>query len=154
MYKDIIIYVDMDNVLCDYNKMFEERIEKYPETAYPQSQYGFFEELLPVKDALNGFDFLSYYFDVWILSAPSVMNPMCYTEKRVWVEKYLGYKAAEKLILSPNKALLMGHYLIDDIKEGRARQNEFIGDQLVFGSKKYPDWVSVMRYFTRKYKLS
>ncbi len=151
--KDIRIYIDMDNVLCDYQKAHNESIKRQPEIIYPQSQYGFFRDLEPIKSALMGFTVLSKHFDVWILTAPSVQNPMCYSEKREWVEKYLGFETAKKLIISPDKSLLIGDYLIDDIEEGRAKQNLFKGVQLVFGNEEYPNWTSIINYFKQYYKF-
>jgi len=150
--KHIRIYIDMDNVLCDYQKAHDEAIKNKPEIVYPQSQYGFFRDLEPTNCALMGFTVLSKNFDVWILTAPSVQNPMCYTEKREWVEKNLGFDAAKRLILSPDKSLLIGDYLIDDMVEGRAKQNEFNGTHIVFGNEVYPDWLSVLEYFKQYFK--
>lgn len=144
----------MDNVLCDYQKAHDAAMERQPEIPYPQSQYGFFRNLEPIYGALIGFTVLSKNFDVWILTAPSIQNPMCYTEKREWVGKNLGYEAAERLILSPHKGLLIGDYLIDDIEAGRAKQNEFNGMQIVFGNNDYPDWHSVLDYFKKYYKIN
>ena len=60
---------------------------------------------------------------VHILSAPSVFNPLCYTEKRLWVENYPGFEFVHKLILATNKGLLEGDYLIDDYIAGRGQEN-------------------------------
>ena len=87
--------------------------------------------------------------DLYILTAPSVRNPSSYTEKRLWLERYLGLKTAYKLIISPNKGLNLGHYLIDDYIEGKGREN-FEGQILQFGSKEYPDWKSICRIFEVK----
>ena len=151
--KDIRIYIDMDNVLCDYQTAWENSMIYNPDILYPQSQYGFFRDLEPINSALFMFKRLSDNFDVWILTAPSVQNPMCYTEKREWVGKHLGFEAAKRLILSPDKSLLIGDYLIDDIEDGRAKQNQFKGTQIVYGNDKYPDWFAVMEYFEQYFKI-
>ena len=151
--KDIRIYIDMDNVLCDYQTAWENSMIDNPDILYPQSQYGFFRDLEPINSALFMFKRLSDNFDVWILTAPSVQNPMCYTEKREWVGKHLGFEAAKRLILSPDKSLLIGDYLIDDIEDGRAKQNQFKGTQIVYGNDKYPDWFAVMEYFEQYFKI-
>ena len=49
---------------------------------------------------------------------------------------------AQKLILSPNKALLKGDFLIDDMINGKG-QEDFEGELIAFGSEKYPNWKSV-----------
>jgi len=38
----MIVYIDMDDVLCDYTTAFNNAIEKTPGIAFPQSQYGFY----------------------------------------------------------------------------------------------------------------
>ena len=37
----LLVYVDMDDVLCDYTTAFEKARAAFPEVTYPQSQYGF-----------------------------------------------------------------------------------------------------------------
>ncbi|MGB1457883.1 hypothetical protein [Spongiibacter marinus] len=64
--------------------------------------------------------------DVYILTAPSVDNSHCYSEKRDWVEKYLGLSVVENLTISPHKNLNDGHYLIDDMASGKG-QDQFKG---------------------------
>lgn len=145
-----IVYIDMDNVLCDYDKAIEKRKKENPEIYYPQAEYGFFFDLEPIYMAISSFKNLSKIYDVWILTAPSVYNPMSYTEKRAWVGKYLGLDVAHKLILSPNKSLLMGHYLIDDIAEGKGMQHKFNGELIHFGSNKFPDWYKVLDYLEKQ----
>src|SRR5210317_2504780 len=142
--KKIRIYVDMDDVLCDFMGAYHEAIKRQPQIVYPQSQYGFFRNLEPIDGAKSIFKLLSKYFDVWILTAPSIYNPMCYTEKREWVETHLGFDVVERLIISPNKSLLIGDYLIDDIAEGKAKQEAFQGTLIQFGSDEFPDWLSVL----------
>lgn len=143
----MIIYVDMDDVLCDYRGAFEQARTKVPEIVYPQSQYGFFANLAPIKDAVESVNELiaSPQFDVYVLTAPSPKNPLSYTEKRVWIEKYFGQTFTEKLIISPNKGLLKGDILIDDITQGKG-QESFEGQLIHFGSAEFPDWKSVMQY--------
>ena len=138
-----IIYVDLDDVMCNFSKAYLEK--KSHECFYPQSQYGFFRNLEPIENALESYKKLEEYYDVWILTSPSYHNPLCYSEKREWVETYLGLETCRKLIISPNKGLLKGDYLIDDnIHDG------FEGELIHFGlNKKYPDWISVLNYLIK-----
>ena len=48
------------------------------------------------------------------------MNPLCYIEKRLWVEAHLGFDVVNRLIISAHKGLNKGHFLIDDNVEGRS----------------------------------
>jgi 5'(3')-deoxyribonucleotidase len=108
-----LLYIDMDDVLCDYSGAFKLIKDQQPEIKFPQSIPGFFEHLVPMANAIESFLNLSNQFDVHILSAPSVFNPLSYTEKRIWVENNLGFDFVHKLILATNKGLLKGDYLID-----------------------------------------
>ncbi len=140
----------MDGVLCDYQNAFDEAIQLNPKIAFPQSQFDFYRKLKPIKDAIESVNKLlqNNDFEVYILTAPSIYNPLSYTEKRIWVEEYLGMQMVEKLIISPNKSLLKGHYLIDDTKEGRGQEN-FEGKLIHFGSEKFSDWQKVLSYFDK-----
>jgi 5'(3')-deoxyribonucleotidase len=148
-----IVYVDMDHVLCDYQKAHDASTKKRPEIIYPQSQYGFFRNLEPIHGAKTGFLTLNTFenIDVYILSAPSIFNPFSYGEKREWVERELGFKYVKKLILSNNKGLNRGSYLIDDHISGNG-QEHFQGMILQFGSPEFPNWKTITNFFFRKYK--
>ncbi len=135
----------MDDVLCDYTSAFQIIKAQQPEVEFPQSVPGFFENLKPMTNAVNSFLELAVRFDVHILSAPSVFNPLCYTEKRIWVGNHLGFEFTHNLILATNKGLLKGDYLIDDYEAGRGQEN-FEGELIYFGSDRYPDWDSIMKY--------
>lgn len=144
--KSKTIYIDMDGVLCNYGKNYKRYKSEKPEIVYPQSQYGFFLELEPLPGALEAFIKLSNMHDVWILTAPSVENPMSYSEKNYWVRKYLGSEFTKKLIMSPDKSLLKGDYLIDD-NEWTNWQGDFEGELLLIGGDKFPDLMSTVSYF-------
>ncbi len=135
------VYVDMDDVLCDYQEAKAAARAADPEMKYPQSTYGFFANLKPKKGAIAGFHELEKHYEVYILTAPSYLNPLCYTEKRVWVENHLGLDTVLRLIISPNKALLKGDYLIDDLVHPG-----FEGEHLHFGQARFPDWDAVLKY--------
>lgn len=143
--ENMIIYIDMDDVLCDYTAAFNKAIKETSSIAFPQSQYGFYANLAPITGAIESVKNLiaSAKFDPYILTAPSTRNPFSYTEKRVWIEKYFGLEFTEKLIISPNKGLLKGDILIDDLISGRG-QECFEGKIMQFGSADYPDWKSVI----------
>ncbi len=150
----IIIYVDMDDVICDYSRSHEKALKMNPHIKYPQSQYGFFRTLPAILGALNSVEYLNFQkeFDVYILTAPSIKNPLCYIEKRLWVEDNLGIEMVKKLIISPNKGLNKGDYLIDDHTSGKGQEN-FEGEILKFGSKNFNNWEQILNYFKGKYEL-
>lgn len=137
-----IVYVDMDDVLCDYRGARDRALAETPSQAYPQAQFDFYRRLSPLPGAIEGVRQLAERHDVWILTRPSYKNPMSYTEKRLWVEDRLGLDWCERLILCPDKTLLRGDYLIDDVPwEG------FIGTQLLFGRSPFTRWSDILKYF-------
>jgi len=146
--KKPIVYVDMDGVLCDFYKASVKAIKENPKQIYPQSKWGFFLKLEEIDGAIKGFRKLEQKYDMWILTRPSFQNVNCYTEKAQWVWDHLGYDIVEKLIMSPDKSLLKGKYLIDDM--GNAGQEEFEGEWIHFGSEKFPNWNTVVDYLMNK----
>lgn len=145
-----IVYVDMDDTLCDFTGPFKlgQENSELPEDStlkkWPQSKVGFFLELEPLPDAIQGINTLCEKYDVWILTRPSIKNTHCYTEKAEWIKKYLGEEMLEKLILSPDKSLLKGDYLIDD--DTKNGQVEFEGKHIHFGQNEFPNWKSVIQF--------
>lgn len=142
----------MDDVLCDFKGHYLYYKLMQPSIEYPQSTDGFFLELLPIKNAIESVKFLDKYFDLYFLSAPSVHNPFCYKDKRLWIEEYFGFDFCHKLILSPHKHLSKGDYLIDDNHYGKG-QDKFEGELIHFGSAKFPDWKSILVFLCDKYHI-
>lgn len=142
-----IIYVDMDDTILHYSAAVKEAIERNPGIKFPQSQLDFFRNLKPINGAINAMQELDACseYEVYILTAPSRLNPLCYMEKRIWVEQHLGMEFVPKLIISMNKGLFKGDYLIDDWTKGRGQEN-FEGELIHFGSNQFPDWQAIQDY--------
>ena len=133
-----IVYVDLDGVMADYDKAKEGKTEE------ERREPGFFTNLEPIDGAIEAFKKLSEHYDVYFLSTAPWSNINAPSEKRVWVEKHLGEYAFKKLILSHNKGLLKGDYLIDDrIANG---VEDFEGEHIHFGSKEFPNWKAILEY--------
>ena len=139
-----IIYIDMDDVLCDYGFSHLKYKREFPNIKFPQSMEGFFFNLKPIKDSVETVKKIisSNIYDPYVLTAPSTHNPISYMEKRIWIENYFDYNFTKKLIICSNKGLLKGDLLIDDNIEGRG-QESFEGKIIHFGSSDFPDWQSV-----------
>lgn len=144
------IYIDMDGTLCDFFGPFLKSRQENPSLEFPHSKIGYFKELLPLPGAIDAFNELKKYYDVWILTRPSFKNIHCFTEKAEWVLEYLGYDSLEKLVICGDKSLLKGDYLIDD--NGQNGQGEFEGEWIHFDTDKYPDWDSVLKYLIKDKK--
>lgn len=141
-----IVFIDMDDTLCDFKGAFLKAVAENPAIQYPQSQYRFFANLQPLDGAIQVVKALidSDRYEPYILSAPSTRNPFSYTEKREWIEAQFGYNFCEKLILCAHKGLLLGDFLIDDNVKGKG-QDQFVGELIHFGSQKFPNWNSVRK---------
>ena len=140
------IFIDMDYTLVDFTSGFHRARERNPGQPWPQSQYGFFANLEPLPDAVWAWKRLQELGHVtYILTAPSILNPMCYAEKRVSVEKIFGFEACHNLIICEDKSLLHGDVLIDD-KTDSHKQDLFRGTFIHFGSQKFPDWRTTVGY--------
>lgn len=143
------IYVDMDGVLVDFESgisalspedkiRYKNRYDAAPEI---------FDLMVPMPGALEAFAWLQEYFDVYILSTPPWRNPQAWTSKRMWVGKYLGKSANKRLILSHNKHLCSGDFLIDDRKTNGA--GEFEGELIQFGKGQFKGWPEVISYLEK-----
>jgi len=147
-----ILYVDMDNVLVDFNSaishlseqeksIYDGRLDDVP---------GIFALMEPVAGAIEAYATLTDRFDTYILSTAPWKNPSAWTDKLLWAQKHLGAYAYKRLILTHHKNLNAGDFLIDDrIKHGVDR---FVGEHIHFGSPKYPHWESVLAYLLSKEK--
>ena len=103
-----------------------------------------FKDPPPIDGAVEAFNELCFDedYDVYILSTAPWNIPNSWTQKRLWVSKYLGAKAHKRLILSNNKSLLRGDILIDDRTANGA--GDFQGELIQFGTEKYPNWTEVL----------
>lgn len=152
--KDITICIDMDDVLCNFSKAYATSKLENPDVKWQHSLPNFFENLEPIEGGIEMYHWLNNYFTVYILTAPSVHNPLNYTEKRNWAEKHLGFDSLYSLILSPDKGMIRGDYLIDDNIDGKG-QESFKGQLIHFGQihtdskTAIPmyDWSIVKAYF-------
>ena len=139
-----IIYIDLDNTLCDYLGGAKE-LNVEPKDA--KHITGFFRDLKPMKGAIESYNELSKYFDVYILSTSPWSKPYALMEKLEWVKKYLP-NAYKNVIFSHHKNLNIGDYLIDDSTKNGA--GEFTGEHIQIYSDKFPNWESVIKYIFEK----
>lgn len=138
------VYVDMDGVLAEFYNTAKKFLKENPQQPFPQSRWGFFLALPEIPDAIESFKELSKNYDMWILTRPSVKNVNCYTEKAQWLLDHIGGDILNRTIMSCDKSLVKGDYLIDDQLE--YGQTEFEGKLLHFGSPDFPDWIAVVKY--------
>ena len=130
------LYIDMDGVLVDLQSNLDKQ-------GWHQNV---FKDPPPIDGAVEAFNELCFDedYDVYILSTAPWNIPNSWTQKRLWVSKYLGDKAHKRLILCNHKNLLRGDILIDDRTANGA--GEFQGELIQFGTEKYPNWKTVIKY--------
>lgn len=148
--KKPIVYVDMDNVLVDFPSAFKnvspELLEKYDNDEIPD----IFSKMEPMEGAIEAYKFLTKNYDTYILSTAPWKNPSAWSDKLLWVQKYLGDVAYKRLILTHHKDLNKGDYLIDDRPNNGAEY--FDGKLIQFGSEEFSDWKSVIDYMKLELK--
>jgi 5'(3')-deoxyribonucleotidase len=145
-----ILYIDMDNVLVD----FPSGIARLPEEVIKQYEGDLdevpeiFSLMDPIPGAIAAFENLASLYDTYILSTAPWENPSAWSDKLLWVKRYLGKPAYKRLILSHHKNLNDGHFLVDDrTKNGVDR---FRGEHIHFGTEKFPNWEAVVAYLSTK----
>ena len=148
-----IVYIDMDNVLVDFKSAFpklsKDDLEEYEDDK--DDIPGIFILMEPMPGAIESFKELIQHFDTYILSTAPWNNPSAWSDKLLWVKENLGELASRRLILTHHKNLNTGDYLIDDRTARGA--DKFAGEHIHFGTKKFPDWQSVMKYLRSKEQL-
>ena len=134
--KNRVVYIDMDGVLVDLQSNLDKQ-------GWHQNV---FKDPPPMEGAVEAFNELCFDedYDVYILSTAPWNIPNSWTQKRLWVSKYLGDKAHKRLILCNHKNLLRGDILIDDRTANGA--SEFDGELIQFGTDKFPNWKVVLNY--------
>lgn len=150
-----ILYIDMDGVVAD----FDHEIKKVHPTCFEledgdergkiideicEADVHIFNRLRPMDGAIEAVKLLNEYYNILFLSTPMWNVPESFTDKRHWIERHFGEIGKKKLVLSHNKHLHIGDFLIDDrLKNGAEK---FPGMHIHFGQAKFPNWQSVLDY--------
>jgi 5'-nucleotidase len=144
------LYIDMDNVLVDFRSGMSAcdpaLLEQFKEC--PDEIPGLFGLMQPMPGAIAAYNELSELFDTYILSTAPWKNPTAWSDKLEWVKRHLGALAYKRLILSHNKHLSRGHYLVDDRPNNGAEAfGDVPGQEWIhFGHGHHKDWPEVVAY--------
>ena len=143
------LFFDMDGVLVD----FRSGIDKLSDAAKREFEghyddvTGIFALMDPMPGAIEAVHRLKEYYDVYILSTAPWGNPSAWSDKLLWVKKYLGDVFEKRVVLTHCKNLLNcgnGEFLIDDNKKHGA--SEFGERHIHFGTERFPGWDSVVEF--------
>lgn len=152
------ILIDMDGVISDYEGQFlqywrsrhpdklyvpvEARTTFYIKDEYPEElqslvaeillEPSFFREMAPVPGAREALEEMQKLgFEVFICSSPLSTYKNCVLEKYEWVEEHLGLAWVRQIILTKDKTVVKGDFLIDD-------------KPLIAGAQDPPDWEHIV----------
>ena len=146
--KKKIVYFDMDNTLVNFQSAIDQ-LPKQVKKSYNgelDNVPGIFSKMKPINEMVQLFNQMAAdeRYDVYILSTSPWDNPTAASDKVAWVKKYLPLYGYKRLILSHNKHLNIGDYLIDDRTTNGA--GEFTGELIQYGTEKFPTAQSIKTY--------
>ncbi|MDW8260400.1 MAG: 5'-3'-deoxyribonucleotidase [Gammaproteobacteria bacterium] len=137
----MLVLVDQDNVLADFDAAFRARWnERYPQAPFVSAErrrswnpvddlpaeyraagvalysaQGFFRSLAPIAGAVPALQaMLELGWNVRICTAPIIAYHHCVREKFEWVEEHLGADWVRRIVLTADKTVVHGDWLIDD----------------------------------------
>lgn len=140
-----VILVDMDGVIADWGRAYNASLDEFGEDAanIPRHEQqtsfnlntgrtdrekaiigavmvepGFYSRLEPIpgaKQALKGMHKAGH--DVRLVTSPWVSNPTCASDKLNWVAEHYGSHWASRVVITTDKTLVRGDFLIDDKPE-------------------------------------
>lgn len=140
----MIILVDMDNTLADFDKALleswqtlypgeyyvplDQRRSFHPHKDYPQHlqdqvekichSKGFIRNLPPMPGGIDAIKtMLTEDHDVRFCTSHLFEYDYCVLEKYQWIESYFGKEAVDRIIFTRDKTLIYGDLLIDDKPE-------------------------------------
>jgi len=155
------LYVDMDNVIVDFMsgvnridpKILESHESKHGVGKNLDEIEGVFALMDPIPGAIDAVRSLAEKFDTYVLSSSPWLNPSAWADKLTWIHKHFGTGADnplyKRVILSHNKHLNAGDFLIDDRPNNGAA--EFMGEWVHFGTEGLSSWDEVKEYMLRKH---
>lgn len=135
------ILIDMDGVIADFDEEFlkrwrrrhpdklyiplEERNTFYLKDSYPEElqplvaeillESSFFREMVPIPGAKEALEEMQARgIEVFICSSPLSTYNNCVLEKYEWIEKVLGPTWVRQIVLTKDKTIIKGDFLIDD----------------------------------------
>ena len=139
------ILIDMDGVIANWGKAYNESLDTFKEDAAGIPRHedqqtfdlnkdrtqrektiiaaimiepGFYSRLEPIEGAQQALKaILKSGHDVRIVTSPWVSNSTCASDKLNWIVKHYGSHWGPRVIITSDKTLVRGDFLIDDKPE-------------------------------------
>lgn len=136
------ILVDLDGVIADWGAEYDSMLDSFGEEAAGIPRHadqrtfnlnegrtarekviihsimcepGFYSRLTLLPGARNALhEMRDAGHDVRIVTSPFISNPTCASDKLNWIMDRLGQSWAQRTIITTDKTLVRGNYLIDD----------------------------------------
>lgn len=147
-----VLYFDMDGTLVDFqsgaDKLTEEQKAAHP--GHPEDVEGVFALMDPMPGAVEAVRQLSKLYDCHILSTAPWDNPSAWSDKLLWVKKYLGEEFYKKVTLTHHKDLLNdGHAMLID--DRTAHGADAFGENLIAFDAESMNWEAIVEKLTQLY---
>lgn len=162
------ILIDMDGVIADFDTEFLQRWKQrhpdkpyvplearstfYVKDSYPDElkplaaeillESSFFRDMAPMPGAKEALEEMrALRLEVFICTSPLSSYNNCVLEKYEWVERVLGPEWVSQVILTKDKTVIKGNFLIDD-------------KPLISGVEPAPEWEHILydRPYNREIK--
>ena len=154
-----LILVDMDGVIVDWGKAYGEALDELGDMAEgiprheSQKTFNIHEGLTERQQGLVSdiMDSISYYWmdeipgavdalhgmvdhghDVVICTSPWLSNEKCVEDKLYWVARHLGNEWTDRVVITKDKTLVHGDWLIDDKPKITGRVTHPAWEQIIF----------------------
>lgn len=146
-----IVYLDMDDVIADFKR--DAKCHKGQFCVEFMYEEGFFLNLKPVEGSQFSVRTIANMgFDIWILTQPLAENADSYTEKAKWISMWFP-ELYSKIIMTQNKGLHLGDYLIDDNEAKWKNKFEATGGKFVhfeYEGDHRMSWHSIVEFFKQE----
>ena len=155
--KEIIVLIDLDGVVADWQLMFDSLIETHiPELEILRNEQitqfkaqelypveyrakiadlmlmpGFYRNLDPIEGAVEVVKRLADKYTVFFCTAPLGGHETCASEKIQWVKHYFGDELSKRMVITDDKTLVYGDVLIDDRPD-------------IYGAVEIPAWKHIV----------
>jgi len=128
----MIIYIDMDGVISDFERACELQGLDEKQMNAPDKHLDFSQNpvMFGAVEAVRQLE--SWGHDVYIASTPPWRQPKAWMDKRLWVAEHFP-TLKRKVVLTHHKNLLIGDVLVDDTCY--RGQDTFKGKWIHFGDK-------------------